>query len=405
MIGENPRNRRQALAMTLSAAALAGLSPRSAFAQSFDLVIKGGRVIDPASGVNMIADVGIADGRIAAIGPNLSPGSTRPINAAGKLVVPGLVDIHTHMSQAAEPVGVDLALAQGCTAWIDAGSSGADNIDKAIAVAKAAPQKAAVLINIGRRGMGGGTGDTHDIGVADVEVCRAAIAAHRDFIVGIKARLNRGNAADHDVETLRRAEEAAAPFGIPVMVHIGDTFSPLGKLLDMLKPGDIVTHILAPPPHDAFNDSPTGPLIPEVAAAHRRGVILDIGHGEDGHWSWDAALRAMRLGFVPDTTSTDWTKRGHDDETLSMPNMMSNLLAIGVPLEQVVAMATTNPAKCFPIFKDRGTLKVGAPADVTVLELRQGNYTLWDSLPTKTARASTQKLFAVGTVAGGKVMW
>jgi dihydroorotase len=392
-------NRRQLLGMAASAALIYA---SDAFAQrTYDLVIKGGRVIDPAQNVNSEMDVAISGDRIAMVGPSIAPGDARVLNATGKLVVPGLIDIHTHMTQAPEPEGDALVLAEGVTGWIDAGSRGADNIDAAISLARAAPQTAAVLVNIGRGGMGGGHGDALDLKLADVAACRAAIAAHRDVVVGVKARLDPHNAGEHDLENLRRAEAATEPSGLPVMIHIGNTYSPMGPILNLLKRGDIVTHVLCPPPHNVFDDS--GRLIPELLAAQERGVIMDVGHGENRHFSWALAEQALKQGFVPNTTSTDWTKRGHDDGTLALPTMMSNLLAIGIPLERVVAMATITAANCFSTFKGRGTLKPGAPADVAVLDLRQGNFELIDSL--RVTRQANQKLFSVSTIIGGKILW
>ena len=173
------------------------------FAADYDLIVKGGRVLDPSLRLNAIRDVAITGGRIAAVGANLEVGSAEVLDATGKLVVPGLVDIHTHYARDAE--GPALGLRGGVTGWIDAASAGADDLDQMAAVVKAAPQPARLLINIGRAGILP-DGDTMDLDLADVDAAKAAVARHLDVVVGVKARLTRGVAAD-DAEVLRRAQE------------------------------------------------------------------------------------------------------------------------------------------------------------------------------------------------------
>src|SRR3954467_7934816 len=159
----------------------------TAQASRYDLVIKGGRVIDPASRLDAIRDIGIARGRIAAVSTSIAVNGTTTVDARGKLVLPGLIDIHTHAARSSD--GPPLLLKDGVTGWIDAGSQGADHITDVIAVARAAPQTPRVLINIGRAGIIT-EGDTKNLALADVAAAREAIAAHRDFVVGIKARLS-----------------------------------------------------------------------------------------------------------------------------------------------------------------------------------------------------------------------
>ncbi|MGH6740576.1 MAG: amidohydrolase family protein, partial [Bradyrhizobium sp.] len=271
--------------------------------------------------------------------------------------------MHTHTARSAD--GPGLVLQDGVTGWIDAGSQGADHIGDTIAVARSSPQLGRVLINIGRAGILP-EGDTMDLQRADVAAARAAIAAHRDFIVGVKARLSRDVAGVNDYEVLRRAQEVASSFGLPVMIHMGQTISPLGKLFPLLKPGDIVTHMFAPPPNSIIDDS--GHILPEVLAARRRGVWFDVGNGQTGHMRWDVIAAIMKTGFWPDTFSTDWNVNAHQTGVIDLPNCMSKLFGYGMKLDQAIARATVNAAHVFPVFKDRGTLKVGAPADVAVLE-------------------------------------
>ena len=138
----------------------------------------------------------------------------------------------------------------------------------------------------------------------------------------------------------------ASSFQLPVMIHMGQTVSPLPKLIALLKPGDIVTHMFAPPPNSIIDDA--GHILPEVMAARRRGVRFDLGNGRTGHLRWDIAERVLKAGFLPDTFSTDWTPEGRTTQVIDFPNVMSKFLMLGMPLDQVIACATVNAAAAFP---------------------------------------------------------
>jgi dihydroorotase len=383
-------NRRQFIWTAAGASTLLAARPAK-----YDLIVKGGRVIDPSRKLNGIFDVAIANGHIAAVKANISTNATDTIDARGKIVVPGLIDIHTHATRTED--GAALCLADGVTGLIDAGSQGADHITGAIAVARSAPQTFRVLINIGRAGILP-EGDTMDLSRADVAAAREAIGRNREMIVGVKARLSRDVAGANDFEVLKRAQEVASSFHLPVMIHMGQTVSPLPKLLALLKPGDIVTHMFAPPPNSIIDDS--GHILPEVLAARRRGVWFDLGNGRTGHLRWDIAESVLKAGFLPDTFSTDWTPEGRTAQIIDFPNVMSKFLMLGMSLDQVVACATTHPARTFPAFNNRGTLKVGAAADVAVLELREGSVEFVDNFGNN--RTGRQRLFPSATVLAGK---
>ena len=390
-------NRRQFLS-TAAAAGVAtlGRGPRAFAGQAahYGLVIKGGRVIDASVRLDAIADIGISGGRIAAVEPSLSADATQILDARGKLVVPGLIDIHTHCGRVADAAG--LVLQDGVTGWIDAGSQGADGIADVVAIARKAPQPCRVLVNIGRAGILP-EGDTMDLAHADVNAAKDAIARNRDVIVGVKARLSRDVAGPNDFEVLRRAQEVASSFGLQVMIHMGQTVSPISKLVDLLKRGDVVTHMFAPPPNSIMDES--GRIMPEVLAARRRGVWFDVGNGRTGHMRWDTVEAIMKTGFWPDTFSTDWTPEGRTTGMIDLPNCMSKLLGYGMTVEQAVARVTWNPSRIFPVFHDRGTLNVGAPADVTVLELREGRFEFLDNF--KNTITGRQRLFPSATILGG----
>src|SRR6266550_2356689 len=390
-------SRRRFLSAAAASAAMFARAPRAFAAQQarYDLIIRGGRVIDPSVRLDAVRDVAIAAGRIAAIEADIAGAAADTIDARGKLVVPGLIDIHTHAARSAE--GTGLVLQDGVTGWIDAGTQGADRIGETIAVARSAPQQGRVLINIGRAGILP-EGDTMDLTRADVGAARDAIARNRDFIVGVKARLSRDVAGANDYEVLRRAQDVATPFGLPVMIHMGQTISPLPKLFDLLKHGDIVTHMFAPPPNSIIDDS--GHVLPEVLAARRRGVWFDVGNGMTGHMRWDTVRSIMQTGFWPDTFSTDWNANSRTTGVIDMPNCMSKLLVFGMSVPQAIARGTANASRTFEVFRDRGTLNVGAPADVALLELRSGNFEFLDNYGNK--RTGNQRFFPSGTVLGGK---
>jgi dihydroorotase len=383
--------RRQFCTTAASAAILARTS--NAFAATYDIVIKGGRVIDPSVGIDATRDVAIVQGKIAAVEANITGDATETIDARGKLVVPGLIDIHTHAGRSKE--GPPMCLQDGVTGWVDAGSGGADNMDAVAAVARGAPQIGRCLINIARTGVAPG-GELHDLTRADVDLARGAIARNRDVVIGVKGRMSNNVAGANDLEALRRAQAAAD--GLPVMIHVGQNYSPLRSYFSLLKRGDIVTHIYAPGPNSLLDDK--GKLIPELMQARRRGIIFDFGNGVADHFDWATVEAATKQDFWPDTFSTDWNVMSRTTGVVDMPNVMSKLLMFGMPLSAVIAAGTVNAARVFPSFDDRGTLNVGAPADVAIMELRDGEFEFLDNY--KGTRKGKQRLFPIATVIGGK---
>jgi dihydroorotase len=385
-------NRRQFLCASAASFACVG----NVSAATYDLVIKGGRVIDPSVGLDAVRDVAIVAGKIGAVEADFRGDAADTIDARGKIVAPGLIDIHTHAARVAE--GARICLQDGVTGWVDCGSAGADNIDQIAAAARAAPQIGRVLVNISRTG-NAPDGELMDINRANVGLARGAIARHRDVVIGLKARLTQNIAGTNDLEGLRRAQEAAAPFNLPVMIHMGQSFSPMRAILPLLKRGAIVTHIYAPAPNGILDEE--GRLFPDVAAARRRGIIFDLGNGSNGHLKWDVVERATKQGFWPDTLSTDWTANSRENPSvIDFPNVMSKFIMLGMPLSQVIASATVNAARVFPAFDDRGTLNIGAPADVAIMELREGTFQFLDNY--KGTRTGHQRLFPIATVLAGK---
>jgi dihydroorotase len=372
-------------------------------AAEYDLVIRGGRVIDPAQKLDRIADVAIRAGRIAAIRPNIgADAAAQSLDAQGKLVVPGLIDIHLHARDATLlPFEI---LPTGVTSMVDGGSRGADNIDQILEIARRAPNRMRLLINISRLGNNPNPdparrGEFLDgIELADVAKARAGIERNRQWIVGMKARLSRNIAANHDLEVLRLAVEAATPSRVPIMIHIGDTASPLPEILKLLRPGDIVTHLYAPPPHGIQDDA--GRILPEVRAARRRGIRFDFGNGRNEHWSWAVAQSALKQGFPPDTISTDLDGVGRTEQVFDLPTVMSKFLTLGMPLNQVIACVTSSAAGTFREFHDYGSLRTGAAADIAILEITSGSFDFVDNY--KGTRTGTQKLVTQAVLVGGK---
>jgi len=367
--------------------------PRAA---KYDLVIKGGRVLDASQRLDRVMDVAIRAGKIAVLQPNIAASDASDVfDAKGKIVTAGLVDIHAHPRPG--EVTAEQVLTRGVTTVVDGGSRGADGIQDMVDVATKAPNRVRALINVSRLG-NMPEGELLKFETADAEAARAAVRRHRDVVVGVKARLSRPLAGEHDLDAVRRAHEITRPFGIPLMIHMGDTRSPLPDILALMQRGDIVTHVYAPPPHGILDDN--GRVLPQVREARQRGVIFDIGNGRNGHITWEVAERAMQQDFLPDTISSDLNGAGLTDQVFDFPNVLSKFLMLGMSLDQVIARGTINAAKSIPALKDLGTLRTGSTADITVLELVQGDFEFVDNVNTK--RMGRQKLFSRAVFVAGK---
>lgn len=388
-------NRRQVLGVTAGLALLAHVP--GARAQMHDLIIRGGRVLDPSLGLDAVRDVAVSAGRITAIAPRISGSAGETLDASGRIVAPGLIDIHTHAGRDAE--GPALALRDGVTGIVDAGSAGADRIDDVVDILRDAPQTSVALVNLARVGITS-DGELNNLEHANVALAQEAIARNRGIVVGVKLRVSANVVGRNDLEALRRAQEIVDPFGLPIMVHVGQNYSPMRAILPLLKRGDIVTHLYAPAPNSILDED--GVLLPEVTAARRRGVIFDFGHGRNNHFDWAMVEQAMQQGFWPDTISTDWNILSSTTSVVDFPNVLSKLLLFGMPLIDVIACATTNAARCFPAFEDRGTLNVGAPADIAIMELREGSFDFVDNYDG--VRTGNERLFPYATVLGGQVI-
>jgi dihydroorotase len=378
----------------LSSALLPAL-PRPAAAR-YDLVIQGGRVLDPSQKLDRMMDVAVKDGKIAAVRAGIPPSDAAEIlDAKGKLVVPGLIDAHLH----ARPgeLSTERVLSGGVTTLVDAGSRGSENIQDMIGVARKAPNRVRVLMNIGKRG-NNPEGELLNLANVDVKGSQQAIRDHRDVIVGLKVRLARQFAGDNDLAAIRLAHQVTKPFGLPLMLHVGNTRSTIPEIVAVLNPGDIVTHVYSPPPNTIFDDK--GRILPQVREARRRGILFDIGHGLNGHFTWENAENAFKQDFFPDTITSDLNGAGLVAQVFDFPNILSKFLLLGMSLDQVLERATVIPSKVIPTLKGLGTLKTGGTADITVLELMNGEFEFVDNVGGK--RTGKQKLFARAVVVGGK---
>jgi dihydroorotase len=264
---------------------------------------------------------------------------------------------------------------------------------------RAAPQTSVALVNLARVGITA-EGELNNLEHANVALAQEAIARNRGIVVGVKLRVSANVVGRNDLEALRRAQEIVAPFGLPIMVHVGQNYSPMRAILPLLKRGDIVTHLYAPAPNSILDED--GVILPEVTAARRRGVIFDFGHGRNNHFDWDMVERCMQQGFWPDTISTDWNIASSTTAVRDFPNVMSKLLMFGMPLIDVIACSTRNAARCFPAFEDRGTLNVGAPADIAIMELREGSFDFVDNYDG--VREGNARLFPTTTVLAGQII-
>ena len=371
------------------------LNSSEIFAQEFDLIIRGGRIIDPSLNLDTVADMGIVNGRIHRIEYEIGANASEEVNAANKILMPGLLDIHAHYGQ--DDQGPHICLSDGVTGWVDAGSAGADNIEEIVAVARSAPQPARILLNIGRRGVIP-EGDTADISLANVEAAKAAIAPNLNYVVGVKARLTSGVTAN-DIIVIRRAQEVASYFDLPLMIHMGQSDSSMASLLAELKSGDVVTHMYAPPPNAIIDEG--GHIFPEVLEARRRGIWFDVANGRTDHLRWDTFDAIMATGFWPDTISTDGFSTSRSAPSVrDYPNVMSKFLNFGMDLSSVVAASTLTPSRIFPFLRDKGTLNIGAPADIAILELREGNFQFIDNY--ENVRYGAYRLFPFETILAGR---
>jgi dihydroorotase len=358
----------------------------------FDLVIKSGEVLDPSGSLRAKRDIGIRHGLIEAVEADIPAArAVRTIDAANRLVVPGLIDLHAHVYPYGSAIGIpadETMPFQGVTTVVSAGDAGVNNIAALRRhIAAQTRTRMFAFVHIANMGLAGfPVPELYNIDYAQVEACAMAIAENPDFVLGAKVRMSENVVAKHGLEPLRRAIRACELAGRPakVMTHIGgvETAALMSEILDLLRPGDILTHCYSGAPNIAgqfTNIVQDGKLLPAALAAKQRGVIFDVGHG-GGSFDYTVAEVAIQQGCPPDTISSDLhVVSGNTPGMPFLPWIMSKFLGLGFGLEQVVAMATAAPAKVINRGEKLGTLQVGAAGDVTLMEVVEGPVSFVDT--------------------------
>ena len=358
----------------------------------FDLVIKGGDVLDPSQSLRGRRDIGIRNGLIESVEADIPVArAQRVLDAGGKLVTPGLVDLHTHVYPYGSAIGIpadELVAFQCTTTCVSAGDAGANNFAGFRRfIAAQTRTRLYAFIHIANMGLAPfPVAELYNIDFAQVDACARAVAENSDMAIGVKVRMSENVIDKNGIEPLKRAITASerAGTGAKVMCHIGgvQTAELMSQILDLLRPGDILTHAYSGAPNlaGAFtNIVQDGKVLPAALAAKRRGVIFDVGHG-GGSFDYTVAEIAIPQGCTPDTISSDI--HVFSGNTPGMPYLtwvMSKFLGLGFSLEQVVAMATVNPAKIINRAPKLGTLQPGAPGDVAIMELVEGPVSFVDT--------------------------
>jgi len=371
-----------------------------------ELVLKGGRVIDPSQNLDGIADVVFGEGRLKAVGRDAPHGRDAEVrDAKGLIVTPGLIDLHTHVYWGGTSVGVDatmLARRSGTTTFVDAGTAGPGNfLGFRRHVIEPAPVRILPYLNVSFAGIFAFSasvmvGECADIRLLDLRECRKVAEEHRDLVVGIKVRVGNKAGGTSGVAPLDMALEVAEAVGLPVMCHLD--FPPPSRrdVVSRLRKGDVLTHCFRPFPNSPA--APEGGVREDIVAAREREVIFDIGHGQ-GSFGFGTARAMLAAGFLPDVISSDVHSLSIDGPAFDLLHTLSKFLVLGVPLPQVIKAGTLAPAAAIKR-PEHGTFKPGSVGDATLISIEEGEFIYHDVLaePLK----GNKKLAARGVVLGGK---
>lgn len=373
---------------------------------TFDLLLTGGTVLNPASALRQEFDVAVKDGRIAALEAKLPRAQAkRVIEVPGCYVTPGLIDFHVHSFWGVNPYGCELdalCMSTGVTTAIDAGSSGPINF-KGFKKLVYEPSKTRMIafIALAQHGVLNDPGELEDLRFADPNAAAATVGESPDVGVGIKVRLHKKGVGQNGREALRLAIRAGEASKSPVMVHVGNTGISMSEIADTLRRGDVITHCYTPQKPSIIDEQ--GKLLPEVRKAKERGVIFDVGHA-GGHFDFNLVRRAMGEGIVPDIISSDLHGR------LSQPGFgvvgdllttLTKFLPLGLTFDEIIARCTTSPARVIG-WQDRlGSLEVGREADIAVLQLVNEPTKLRDSVGGE--MTAEQRIAARWTIRQGEV--
>jgi dihydroorotase len=403
--------------MTAGAAALASgqrlhaaeansAEQREGESQKWDLLIKGGTVIDPSQRLRGMFDVAVNDGHIVEVSTNIPETRAKQLFLAkGMIVTPGLIDLHVHCFDGFRGINADhYCLSRGTTTVIDAGSSGYVGIDGFVKyIVKSSVTRIYPLVNIAALGRMVSSKESFLDRMKNPDWVHPDLTAkgaemNKPFVVGIKTLLQDVIVGSRDLECLTMALQAAESSHLPLMAHIDEPVSPLPVLLNKLRKGDVFSHFCYNHPHGVLDAN--GRILPEVLEARARGVYFDAAHGQV-LWSFEVLERCMQQGFLPDTISSDLNEFTSLARVFDLPTVMSKFLAIGMTLEQTIERVTVKPAQIFNYGLPLGTLQPGRPADVGIFELREGKFEFEDCELKK--RSGTQKLVNMATVCRGQL--
>jgi len=368
-----------------------------------DLVLKGGRVVDPSQGIDRVTDVAFSGGKVAAVGDGLQGKDTRDVR--GRIVSPGLIDLHTHVYWGGTSLGVaaePLARSGAVTTFVDAGSAGPGNFHGFRAhVIEPSPVRILPYLNLSYPGIFAFSqqvmvGESADLRLLDARECARVAEENRDLVLGIKVRVGRGTSNELGNMPLEVALEVAEEIGMPIMAHLDNPPPSRKDVLKLLRPGDILTHCFRPFPNAPATAD--GRVREEVLEARARGVIFDVGHG-GGSFGFKTTRAMLANGFLPDVISSDVHILSINGPAFDLLTTMSKFLVLGLDLPTVIRLATLNAASAIRK-PGLGTLKPGSVGDASILELRDGSFEYLDVIGEKVV--GKQRLLAAGVVVGGK---
>ncbi len=369
--------------------------------ERYDTLIAGGEVVDPGAGLSGRLDVGIAGGKVVAVAPDLDRSrATEVIDANGQYVTPGLVDLHTHVYWGATYWGIEpdpVAARSGVTTWLDVGSAGAYSFPGFRRwIHEASRVRVFALLNLSAIGLIAPTYEFANLAYCDVPLAVSIIEENRDIILGIKARIDANTTRGTGIRPLELARELADTVNLPLMVHIGSSPPSMDAIVNLLRPGDILTHCFrASGDHRIVTPEQT--IRPDIRALHERGLILDIGHGT-GSFGFETAEIALREGLPPDVISTDIHQLAVQGPMFDMPTTLSKFLNLGMSLPDVIERATSKPAAAMRR-PDLGTLRTGSAADIALFRIEEGAYTFYDAQ--MQSRPGTRRLVNTLTLVDG----
>jgi len=368
----------------------------------FDLLLKGGEVVDPGASYRGKLDVAIKRNRIAAVDADIPAESAfRVVDASNQYVTPGLVDLHTHIYPGATFWGIHpdpVAARSGVTTWLDAGSAGGYNFPGFREfVVRPSTSRLYALLNISSIGLTAPTFELSNLDYCDIDLCCKLLDLNRDIILGVKARIDRNTTRGTGIAPLARAREAADRCELPLMVHIGWSPPTLSEVLEHMRPGDILTHCFTG--GDMRIVDPEGRLQDDAKRVWDSGVIMDIGHGA-GSFSFETAEALMAAGHPPDVISTDIHQLSIHGPMYDMPMCLSKFMAMGMSFADTIHAASTRPAEVMGMAGEIGTLKPGALADVALFRVEPGDFTFYDIH--MNARAGKELVRNTLTIIGGR---